>query len=83
MSEQEAPRSSTSGIVIGTILILVGVFGGIGIPILMTGGDKGDAGLIYFLMGVPIGLLFAVGFIAGGIVVLVKANKPQVSEPTP
>lgn len=68
----------------GAILIAVGAACVVLIPTLMTGGDKGDAGLIYFLMGAPIGLLFGAIFIVAGIVTLAAKDKSESNEvPSP
>lgn len=59
----------------GIVLILVGSVAFVALPALMTGGDSGDAGLIYFVLGLPVGLIVGAIFITSGIVVLVTGGR--------
>ena len=88
-SDSIAPTSksasmSTSTAIVGALLLTVGIVALFAIPMFMTGGDKGDAGLIYFVMGIPLGLLFGAIFIVAGIVTLVsKGSASSQSRPRP
>jgi len=71
------------GITSGSAIIILGIIGGAAIPVLMTQGDKGAGGMLYFLIGLPIGFCVALLCVILGIVVLVKASKPRAETPTP
>lgn len=71
------------GITAGIAIIILGVIGGAAIPVVMTQGDKGAGGMLYFLIGLPIGFCVALLGVILGIVVIVKASKPRAEIPTP
>jgi MFS family permease len=76
-------RQRVIGIIGGIALIFGGLIGGAAIPVIMTQGDKGAGGMLYFLIGLPIGFCVALLFVALGIVVIVKASKLRAESPTP
>ncbi len=73
-ASQPVPKSAVR-IAMGIVLILVGSVAFVALPALMTGGDSGDAGLIYFVLGLPVGLIVGAIFITSGIVVLVTGGR--------
>jgi len=82
MTDEETRTTKRSGQTTGIVLIAVGVVGGFAIPMLMTGGNSGDAGLIGLIFGAPIGFGFALFFVIAGIIVLVSSNREPSSPST-